>query len=210
MGSDLEVAVHSLRPSEFLMRKFGAALLLSIFVLAIQGHAKEPKLSNLLLHARYVALGFETARGFLGEWETESFVSANILPEDRRALANLSDAINKWNRYAVTIDPRQAELLIAVRAGRLASANGGIHIEAGSIDPTTGSRHTPGVGIGPMVGAEAGPPSDYLAVYSADAGREGPRLWRKTENDGLVGQDPPLFESFKSDVEAAAKKSKKP
>ena len=92
------------------MRKFGAALLVSVFVFSNQGNAREPKLSALLLQARYVALGFETAGGFLGEWETHAFVSANILPEDRQALANLSGALRKWNRYAITIDPRQAEL----------------------------------------------------------------------------------------------------
>ena len=192
------------------MRKYGAALLLVVFFLSIQGNAKDPKLSAVLLHARYVAMGYETANGFLGEWETESFVSAKILPEDRQALANVSDAIKKWNRYAITIDPREAELLIAVRSGRLASANGGVHVETGSIDPTGTTRRTPGVGIGPVFGAEAGPPSDYLAVYQANAGREGPRLWRKTEDEGLVGNNPPLIEDFKSDVEAAAKKSKKP
>ena len=85
------------------MRKFGAALLVSVFVFSIQGNAREPKLSALLLQARYVALGFETAGGFLGEWETHAFVSANILPEDRQALANLSGALRKWNRYAIAV-----------------------------------------------------------------------------------------------------------
>ena len=193
------------------MRKFGAALLLVVFFLAIQGNAKDPKLSAVLLHAWYVALGYETASGFVGEWETESFLlSAKILPEDRQALLNVSDAIQKWNRYAITIDPRQAELLIAVRSGRVASATGGIHVETGSIDPTGQTRRMPGVGIGPVFGAEGGPASDYLAVYQADYGREGPRLWRKTEEGGLEGKNPELFDSFKNDVEAAAKKSKKP
>ncbi len=190
------------------MRKLSASLILSVFLLALQGYAKDPALSTQLVHARYVALGFETANGFLGEWDTESFVSAKILPEDRQALANVSDAIKKWNRYVVTIEPRQAEILIAVRSGRTASANGGIRVHTGSIDPS--GTTSGGTGIGPVVGVEAGPPSGYLAVYQADDGREGPRLWRKTEEDGLVGRNPPLFESFKKDVEAAAKKSKKP
>ena len=122
------------------MRKFGAALLLSSFVVAIQGNAKEPKLSNLLVHARYVALGFETAGGFLGEWETESFVSANILPEDRRALINLSDAIKKWNRYAITIDPRQAELLIAVKSARVIAVQVVAPVPAGVLEGAVGVR----------------------------------------------------------------------
>lgn len=191
------------------MHKFSGVLLLSVFVLVLQGYAKDPVLSAQLLHARYVALGFETAEGFLGEWETQAFVSAKILPGDRQALANVSDALKKWNRYAITIDPQQAEILIAVRSGRLASANGGIRVHTGSID-STGTARTSGTAIGPVVGVEAGPPSDYLAVYQADDGHEGPRLWRKTQDDGLVGRNPPLLESFQADVEAAAKKSKKP
>jgi hypothetical protein len=57
-----------------------------------------------------------------------------------------------------------------------------------------------------VFGAEAGPPTDYLAIYQADNGQEGPKLWRKSEEDGLIGKDPALFESFKNDVEALAKK----
>lgn len=189
------------------MRNLTSALLLGLLVFALQGYAKGPVLSAELLHARYVALGFETANGFLGQWETEAFVSAKILPEDRQALSRVAEAIRKWNRYAVTIDPRQAEMLIAVRSGRLASANGGVrigNIPIGVGGPTTGRS---GTTIGPVFGAEGGPPNDYLAVYQADDGREGPGLWRKTEEDGLVGKDPPLFESFKSDVESFAKKA---
>jgi hypothetical protein len=47
-----------------------------------------------------------------------------------------------------------------------------------------------------------------MSVYEANNGREGPRLWRKLEDDGLKGQNPSLFMSFKSDVEALAKKKK--
>jgi len=189
------------------MRRSSRVLLLSIVVLVVQGYAKNA-VSALLLQARYVALGYETANGFLGELETEAFNSTEVLPEDRQALAHLSEAIKKWNRYIVTIEPRQAEILIAVRSGRLASAGGGIRVHTGSIDP--GGTTPGGRGIGTVVGVEAGPRPDYLAVYQAEDGREGPRLWRKTEDGGLAGSNPPLFESFKNDVEAASKKSKKP
>ena len=189
------------------MPKFNRVLLLSIVLLVVQGYAKDA-LPALLLHARYVALGYETANGFLGEWETEAFNSLKVLPEDRQALAHLSEALKKWNRFTVTIDPQQAEILIAVRAGRLASADGGIRVHTGSIDPT--GTMPGGRGIGPVVGVEAGPRQDYLAVYQADDGREGARLWRKTEEGGLAGSNPPLFETFKNDVEAASKKLKKP
>lgn len=148
------------------MRKLSAVLLVSIVVLAIHVYAKDHKASGFLLHARYVALGYETAGGFVGEWDTDTFLSAKILPADRQALVNVSDAIKRWNRYVITIDPRQADLLIAVRAGRIASTNGGVIAEDGSIDPSTMKRRMPGIAIGTVVDAEAGPPRDYLAVLS--------------------------------------------
>jgi hypothetical protein len=61
-----------------------------------------------------------------------------------------------------------------------------------------------------VVGAEAGPPNDYFAVYEANNGKEGARLWRGDKKDGL-SSPPALVQSFKDEVEAAAKrKVKKP
>lgn len=187
------------------MRNLASALLLSFFFLALQGYAKEQALSAQVLQARYVALGFETAQGFLGEWEVASFTSMKLQPQDRQALSNVHDALAKWKRYVITVEPRQAEMLIAIRSGRLASANGGVRV--GSIPGVPGGPNSRG--IGPVFGGEVGPPNDLLTVYQADDGREGPQLWRKSEEDGLVGNDPPLFRSFKDDVEAFAKKQGK-
>jgi hypothetical protein len=191
------------------MRKLIGALLLPLFVLAIQGHAKGSVLSAQVLHARYVALGYETAGGFVEEFDIANFGTTKVESEDRRVLDNIHTAIKKWNRYVVTVDPRQADMLIAVRSGRLASATGGVRIHAGAIDPT--GRTTPaGTAIGPVYGAEGGPANDYLAVYQADEGKEGAMIWRKTEADGLVGTNPPLMQRFKDDVESFARKSTKP
>jgi hypothetical protein len=191
------------------MRKLTGALLLAVFGLAIQGYAQSPVLSAQVLHARYVALGYETAGGFVGEFDVASFGTTKVESEDRRALDNVQTAIRKWNRYVVTVDPRQADMLIAVRSGRLASATGGVRIHTGSVDPT-GRTTSTGTGIGPVIGAEGGPPNDYLAVYQADEGKEGPMIWRKTEADGLVGTNPLLMQRFKDDVESFARKSTKP
>ena len=188
------------------MRKLASAVLLSFFVLVLQGYAKDPVLPAQVLHARYVALGFETPQGFLGEWEVASFTSMRILPEDRTALGNVHDALAEWKRYMITINPKEAEMLIAIRSGRLASANGGVRV--GGIPGVPGSGPTSG-GFGPVFGGEVGPPNDYFAVYQADHGQEGPRLWRESEQDGLVGPEPPLFQSFKDDVEALAKRQGK-
>lgn len=189
------------------MYKRTAVLLL--FLIGLHSYAKAPAISALVLNARYVALGYETAEGFIGETEFQSFAPGKVEPDDRQALANIHEALRKWNRYVVTVMPQKAELLIAIRTGRRASGTGGVRIGTGGIDPT-GRRTSPG--IGPVFGAEAGPADDYLAVYQANEGREAARLWVRTQNNGLTGKNPPLFQSFKEAVDAAAKKvgSKKP
>jgi hypothetical protein len=190
------------------MTKFSTSMLIGLFVLILQGYAKDQVLSREVLIANYVALGYETAHGFIGETDEEAFISANILPEDREALSNVHQALRKWKRYIITIDPHAAELLIAVRSGRVASAGGGVRIDNIPLgNPPVGSQ---GTSVGPIFGGEAGPANDYLAVYQADAGHEGPNLWRRTEEDGLVGKNPPLLETFRKDVEALAKKHSKP
>lgn len=78
------------------MRNFGTSLLIALIVLTLQGYAKDKVLSAELLHDTYVALGFETANGFVGESDEEAFLSARILPQDRRALANIRAALQNW------------------------------------------------------------------------------------------------------------------
>ncbi|HKR29220.1 MAG TPA: hypothetical protein VJT08_02015 [Terriglobales bacterium] len=189
------------------MRKTSGVILLFSLVLVLQGYAKAPSIPALVLQARYVSLGYETAQGFIAETDFRSFASTKILPDDRQAIANIYDALSKWKRYTITIDPTWADMLIAVRTGRLASGTGGIRVGTGGVDPTTGRRTS--TSIGPVFGAEVGPPDDYLAVYQAEDGREAARLWVATQHDGLVGKNPPLFKNFKDEVEAAAKKSGK-
>lgn len=189
------------------MRKTSGVIMLFSLVLVLQSYAKAPTIPALVLQARYVALGYETAEGFIAETDFRSFASTKIEPNDRQAISNIYDALSRWKRYTITINPADADMLIAVRTGRLASGTGGIRVGTGGVDPTTGRRTS--TSIGPVFGAEVGPPDDYLAVYQADDGREAARLWVATQHDGLVGKNPPLFKNFKDEVEAAAKKSGK-
>jgi hypothetical protein len=183
------------------MRTSAAVLLLALFIFTLFTAAKpKDEIPDQLLHAQYVALGYETAGGFVSETE---IASTRILPEDREALENVRQALKDWKRYIITIEPRYAELLIAVRSGRVASAKAGVAV-IGSSGPRGG------IGIGPVVGAEAGPANDYLAVYEANKGKEGARLWRGDEKDGLLSP-PSLVRNFRDDVEAAAKhRARKP
>ena len=191
------------------VRKIPVVLLVLIFFPAAQSNAKNPVIPGLVLQARYVCLGYETAEGFLAESDLRSFVSTKVEPDDRRALANIYDSFNRWKRYIITINPEEADMLIAVRSGRRASVFGGVSAGTGGVDPVTGRRTSRQIGT--VVGAEAGPPDDYLAVYQSDYGREAVKLWVATMHDGLGGKNPPLFKNFKDEVESAAKKAgKKP
>ena len=176
------------------MRNHVGALLLCLMMFALPLEAAGPLLSTLVLNARYVAMGYETTDGFISENNLSAFQLYKIQPEDRQALDNVSRALAKWKRYAITLDPHNADLLIAVRSGRLASGRVGIHIPSGPAS------------VGPAIGGEVGPPNDYLAVYQSDNGHEGAKLWQQSEEDGLEGSDPSLLASYKNDVESLAKK----
>jgi hypothetical protein len=132
--------------------------------------------------------------GFLSESAiTES--QLRVLPEDRQALQRVHDELAKWKRYAITVKPEDAELLIAVRTGRLASAGGGFEI----------GRHDGVSRRGPVYGAEVSSPDDMLEVYQSNGGHEGALLWRNLQKGGLSGSPPPLFEQLKKDVESIKK-----
>src|SRR6185369_838567 len=148
-----------------MIRRYSGVLFLSLLVPVLVLHA-DPKLSLQLF-------------GFIGETDFEAFRTGKVTAEDREALENVRSALQTWNRYAITLRPQDAELLIAIRSGRIASLQSGVQIN-------TGRNRSPGVG--PTVGAEVGPDTDVMSVYEANNGREGPRLWRKLEDDGLKGQ----------------------
>jgi hypothetical protein len=123
---------------------------------------------------------------------------------DRQALERVRDEVQKWKRYAITVKPEDAELLIAVRTGRLALAGGGF--ETGRQD---GSKIS-----GPIYGAEVSSPDDMLEVYESHDGHEGMLLWRNMQKGGLSGSPPPLFDQLREgrriDPSAPGLKSQSP
>lgn len=170
----------------------------------ITSYAQAQDLSAQLLHAQYVAFGYETAQGFVSDSSMEALTSPTIAPQDREALSNVRKAMEKWKRYIAVVRPSEADMLVAIRAVHQGSVyvGGRIgHVPTGSV---------PGSASGPVVGGELGPSKDYLGIYEAENGREGVQLWSQTQEDGLAGKNPPLFQSFKDDVESLAKKQSKP
>lgn len=177
--------------------RFPTAVVLSLPLVSAV-FAGQDKVPARLAQARYVALAYDLGDSMLSETEALK-KPARVLPEDREALHSVRNMIEKWGRYVITVNPGQAELLIAVRAGRRASAEASVRV--GGRRPESGA-----VGSGSTSGSsyrgEASSADDMLSVYD---GPGGPLLWREQRPGGLSGSSPGLFEDFKADVERTAK-----
>jgi hypothetical protein len=175
--------------------------------LALAKDKKKDTLPVIFSNARYVYV----------QAEDGDIMKPGLVPEDRDAIANVQDALKNWHRYALTLNRKDADLIIIVRKGRLASVqlNGGIGVGA-----------TPGVGgsypnrnpTGPgnanpdrndtveTVGAksEVGPNDDILRVYSLSpqGSLSGP-FWSNEMKDGLDVPDVPLLRSLRAAVDHA-------
>ncbi len=138
-----------------------------------------------------------TARYVLVTTYYGSEFSPNVIPEDRRAVADIQQAVQKWRRYQLVYRAENADLILVVRKGRLASVTPQIGI---------GSSHPDGTRRSIGIGAEAGPANDWLAIYDAHSGIDSPPLWQATQREGLNPPDLSLFKRFKEEVEEAARK----
>jgi hypothetical protein len=129
----------------------------------------------------------------------------HVIPDDRQAIVNVQQAIQNWNRYIITVKRADAELILLVRKGRIASVQPGVGIGGGS---ESGGR--PDVVRGGASG-DVGGPDDLLEVciLNPDGSRTGP-IWTHTMKDGLAPPDMPLFQQFKQAVDSAAKAAKSP
>ena len=149
-----------------------------------------------VLQARYVALGYDLGDRFLSESDAIGDPD-RVTPEDRKALQDVHDLLDKWDRFVVTRRPGDAELLIAVRAGRRGRVGGSVYIGGG------GTRPGPSGGSSAVEMSSRG---DVLSVYEASGGGLRAPLWRGQRRDGFSGPSPTLMEQFKAEVEGAAKK----
>jgi len=151
--------------------------------------------ARLLAAATYVAIGFGAGNGFVSD--VEAGKSMDVSQEDRAALVSIRKQFEKWRRYVLTSFPERADLLVAIRAGRLGHVGG--RTAVGGRPPGTGVR-----------GFDAGgsSPDDMLSVYSRTSASN-PRslalVWRRAIPDGLSGSPAPLFQELRSAVEAASK-----
>jgi hypothetical protein len=144
----------------------------------------------LLAEARYVALGYDLGAGFVSETD----LRVDVLPEERTALQRIHDGLEAWGRYVVVLSPGDADLLIAVRKGRLVSVGAGV-----SGTPTSLVAGGAPVGVGRMASAQLSSPDDMIEVFD----RSGSLVWRGMKSNGLAGAGPPLWDSFRDEVKKA-------
>jgi len=120
-----------------------------------------------------------------------------ITPEDRQAVADVQNAIQKWKHYQLAYRKSDADIILLVRRGRTGTVSTGVGIHR----DTLGNRS-----MGPIVATEIGSPDDMIEVYNASTGIGGAPLWLATMKDGLESPGLKLFKEFQSAVEQALKK----
>jgi len=170
------------------MHKLSLATFLLLFCSPVLTANEKGALSAVVQNATYVLV--TTPWGNLFD--------PRVNPDDRKAAADVQDAIEKWGRYKLVYNLKEAELILVVRTGRAVEVHGGVGVQVGS---TTGPR-----GSAKSVGAETGDPQDTLEVYMASQGISGVPLWRSRAASGLKPPEMLLVQEFRSKVEASGKK----
>ncbi len=168
-----------------------SAVIVLLVTPALPAPSDKKIVSKALVNASYVAVVVLTAAG---PDRTTFPTPPRASSDDMRVRSEVESALRKWGRYTVTIDPKAADLIVAVRSGRRASVTVG----------GRGRIGTDGVGYGPVAAGELGPARDMMDVYQGPEGSM--LLWRGAQDGGFDAPNLPLVQEFRRDVEAAAKK----
>lgn len=129
-------------------------------------------------------------------------------PADRQAIFDVQDGVRDWNRYTLASKREQADVVLVVRKGRIASGEAHTGVSAGLHPPgsqTPGhTQSQPGDEGNVGVGTEVGPENDMLRVYlvSADGKLTGP-LWTREIQDGLDAPGVVLLQLLRTAVQRA-------
>jgi hypothetical protein len=147
--------------------------------------------------------------------------------ENRSAQSDVEQALAKWGRLRVVMDPSTADLVISVRRGRGVSptiaggdpnqrpiilqpgeGGGRIGIQTGK-PPRTGTGYPEDTT--PQPGVEAGSAEDVFEVYRGqDANTlDGPPLWRYIGKNALRPPTVSAVEQFRRAIEEAEKQQNK-
>ncbi len=148
---------------------------------------------------------FKDARYVYVEAVDGDVLNPRLLAEDRQAIDDVENSLRQWNRYALTMNRGEAELVFVVRKGRLATV--GLHggVSAGSRVPPGQSSPIPGQGSTSELGAsgELGPPDDLLRVQRQEHDKLATIVWYRSMNGGLDAPAVQLVQQLKAAVERA-------
>jgi hypothetical protein len=89
-----------------LCRGIIAVFLLAGFAVAVPEAQNVPPFPGTLVNARYV---------YVTSYDGDQFDPA-VLPEDRRAIAAVQDAIEKWGKFTVVYKPKEADIILMVQS----------------------------------------------------------------------------------------------
>ena len=143
--------------------KLHTVVALLVFPSALLLHAKDKKPAG-------VPAVFGQARYVYVKAMDGSEFDPNLDTQDRMAIADVRDALAQWKRYAEVTSMDEAELVIVVRKGRVASANAGIVPRPGQMP--NGANRQGGFGTpepGEETGAEVGPADDLFEVCTVNS-----------------------------------------
>jgi hypothetical protein len=174
-------------------------LLVLLPTIALAQHkTKKPIVPAIFNHAHYVYVEAIDGQEF----------DPRLYPEDRQAIADVQDALRRWNRYALTTRREDADIVIVVRKGRLAEAKLGVVVGSSSGPQGNSSSGQPrgqaGTGVGVVAGGEAGIPDDLFEICQLNTdGTLSTPLWMRTFPGGLDGPNVILFQQFRRAVDEA-------
>jgi hypothetical protein len=173
-------------------------VLLAFSSLANAQSTKQSKKSDT--PAMLASAQFVFVEPYLGPAGNGSIYDAKVSPEDRDAVTNVLDALQKWGYYKVAMHRNEADLVIFVRTGRASRSYNGVHVQTGRTIPNAPSPA--GTGVGGREGVEAGPDEDMFWVYWRKGDQLNGPIWQQNLEDGLSVPKLVLFQNFKDAVTA--------
>ena len=190
------------------MKAFGVLALVLLSTLALGQKQKNKKTVPAVFNqARYVWV--ESTDG--------DIYNPNLLPADRHAIIAMQNALERWGRYVLCADRKEAELIFVVRAGRAGEAKTGVGVGNPGYAPPDNpnpKQHQPPdwtspdsmgsevpMGTKVSMGGAVGPPNDLLQVVVGNNRENGTQVWLRSEKDGLAGPDVRLFQQLKEAVD---------
>jgi hypothetical protein len=184
----------------FLLSSLAASAIVSLASGQAGSKSKKPQPPAILASAQYIFV-----EPYSSTDTPEATLDTHASAEDRQAVADVENAIIQWQHFKLANRRSEADLVILLRKGRIASANAGVHVHVGTGGTTSRDpSQTDGPAVTGLAGAEVGPNQDIFWVYSLapDGKLTGP-IWQKSLMEGLDTPQIVLFEKFKDDVAAS-------